>query len=256
MYVVAIVAPEGAADPLGDALATITGRARYEMRTRLRVLGRWPGVLDTYAEEGRAEAVRAAAVDLGCTAWVLPGELVSHRVQARRFSLQGAVLQVVVDAEQVLDIDVASVQMLLAGNRYGVKTDHNVERPARPASFLSATMAIPTASNASAVIRRSETREGFVHLYAAGHPTVVFGEATLQYAALALGRLEPTRRANFDRVSQGLRRLCARATWDDRLLQRLVQARLLGPTLRPERYLDHAIALLTRRLGAGTTPYR
>ncbi len=253
MFVVAIVPPRAPSPGLADALATVTGRSQYELRTRLKVLGQWPGVLDTYAEQERAEALRAAADELGCTAWVMPAQPDPNRTLVRRFSLRADVLTVVGEGDRAVDIDVPDVQMLLAGNRYGVTTDNIVERAPRPSAFFSPALAIPAAANAKAVMRRSEHREAFLHLYARGQPTQVFTESGLQYAAVELGALQPTRRANFDRVVDYLRRTCAHSTWDDRLLQRRFQARLLGPTLRPERYLDQAIALLTRRVASGGT---
>lgn len=45
-----------------------------------------------------------------------------------------------------------------------------------------------------------------------------------------------------------VRRLAAQARYDDRLLQRAGQARMLGPALNPESHLDLACEILARTL--------
>ena len=53
-----------------------------------------------------------------------------------------------------------------------------------------------------------------------------------------------TRELNFAYLISELRRFCPGAKYDDRLLNRVGQVRLLGPTLNPETNLDLAIDIL------------
>jgi hypothetical protein len=57
-----------------------------------------------------------------------------------------------------------------------------------------------------------------------------------------------SRELNFAYLKSELRRLCPEAVYDDRLLNRLGQVRLLGPALNPESSLDLAFEILARSL--------
>jgi hypothetical protein len=60
-----------------------------------------------------------------------------------------------------------------------------------------------------------------------------------------------SRELNFAYLKSELRRLCPAAGYDDRLLHRLGQVRVLGPALNPESSLDLAFDILARSLRRG-----
>lgn len=256
MHLVAFNPPASPDASLPAALAERTGMSLYDTKSRLRVLAGWPGILGHYGEEGLAEAIAAAVRGLGLTAWVMPGAPHELRSTVRRFSLSGGMMSAIADGGVRHEVELSSIHLGIAGQRYAVRNEATVDRGGPKATVIGAAFGFPTASSPTVSQRRTETREGFVHLYAVGHPTLVFSEPSVQYAAVQAGIVEPTRRANFTRVMRQLQSVCTRATWDERLWQRRVQARLLGPVLPPERHLDVAIALLSRQLGAADDPYR
>ena len=94
---------------------------------------------------------------------------------------------------------------------------------------------------------RTDVREGFIYLYPGKLRPLVFLESELLYDSLGPA-LRPTRAANFAFVLEELRRRRPGAVYDDRLLSKAGQARLLGPMFEPERHLDIAISLLSRSL--------
>jgi hypothetical protein len=57
-----------------------------------------------------------------------------------------------------------------------------------------------------------------------------------------------SRELNFTYLISELRRLSPGAAYDDRLLKRVGQTRLLGPALNPETNLDLAAEILARSL--------
>lgn len=63
-------------------------------------------------------------------------------------------------------------------------------------------------------------------------------------------RRQPSRAANFAVLVAELRRRCPAAVYDERLLTRAGQARVLGPALSPGEHRDVAITLLVRVLRA------
>ncbi|HMK48899.1 MAG TPA: hypothetical protein VK435_02510, partial [Thermodesulfovibrionales bacterium] len=94
----------------------------------------------------------------------------------------------------------------------------------------------------------TEVREEFLHLYYSESATpLVFIESSLQYDSLG-SSIQPSRNANFAFLLSELRRRCAKAVYDDRLVNKAGQSRLLGPRFDPERHLDLAITLLSRSL--------
>lgn len=256
MHVVAIEPSRVTSDATAAALANILGVAPYETRTRLRVLGDWPGVLVTYADEGHAQAVVAALARIGLRGWCTSGQTRELRDTGRSCEPTARTLIITGDGGRRHEVPLATVRLLLAGQRFGTHTESTLERTSSPRSLLGAAMGLPTAAALRAATFTTDTVERFVHVYADGHPVLVLTESSLRYAAQRDGVMDPTRRANFSRVVRHLKAACEQATWDQRLQRRLAQSRVLGPTLRPERHLDVAIDLLTRDLRVRQDPYR
>ena len=96
----------------------------------------------------------------------------------------------------------------------------------------------------------SEERENILYLYAADRPPVVFSQSGMTYDGFGAA-MKLSRELNFACLKSELRRLCPAAGYDDRLLNRLGQARLLGPAQNPETNLDLAFDILARTLRRG-----
>jgi len=255
VHLVAIAPRPDCGQDVADELARLTGLSIYEARTRLRVLGGGPGVLATFGEKDHAVAVADAAQRLGLPAWVVRGQPGETRRVVRRFVIRGGHLTVVVEDGQTLTAQTSHVRLLLAGLRYSLHTEWSHERSKPDGAMARAAIGFRVGGT-TPVRSRAETRESFVLLYSPGMPTLVFAVGSLQYHAPDRRPLAATRTANFAIVVRQLREACTAARWDDRLQQRGEQARMLGPTLRPERNLDVAIALLNRDIGRERDPYR
>ena len=78
-------------------------------------------------------------------------------------------------------------------------------------------------------------------------------ESALTYESFG-PRRQPTRAANFAALLAELRRRCTAAVFDERLLTRAGQARVLGPALPPDEHLDVAVTLLERVLPKPARP--
>jgi hypothetical protein len=244
-----------------DALCAASGLAPYEARSRVRVLDRWPGVLASVADLPRAIEMEARLRHAKFDAWTMPGMSGASVFVARRFSIVGDVLTVGSAAGDTLQIATASSRMLLAATDFRIDIDQVLEHEpgASTVGALAARafLGLPNrASIARPVERKRERRERFVRLFAPGVPQVEFRASALQYAALDDIPVAPTRVENFARAMQRLRTAVAGVPWDDRLLTRSAQIRVLGPGLPPQRHLDLAIALLTRDVGGPANPYR
>ena len=93
----------------------------------------------------------------------------------------------------------------------------------------------------------TEERENILSLYARERPPVVFSQSNMSYEGFG-AEMKLSRELNFSYLKSELLRLCPGVAHDDRLLSRLCQVRLLGPTLNPETNLDLAFDILARTL--------
>ncbi|MEM9455753.1 MAG: hypothetical protein AAGF11_16350 [Myxococcota bacterium] len=231
------------------ARAEAVGVTFYELRARLRVLDGWPGVLGTYAGARPAGSVAAALRREGIAAWVLGAALTEPRTVVRRFWLRGGRLVVEADGGGSFELHASDVRMLVHGVQMSEDRTFVLSRPVHaPALRVASGGVVPQS-------RTRSTRESFVELYAPGCPILSFRAASLRYAALSDGVVEPTRVANFQRVVHTLRTGCPAATYDARLRGRIEQMRVLGPSLRPELHLSLAVALVAGRR-PDPSPYR
>lgn len=232
-------------------LARAAAVTPYELGMRLRVLDGAPGVLATFAGRAPAEATAAALRAGGVQAWVLPGLVEHPTALVRRFSLEDGRLRVELDGRGELELPVGDVRMLLHCVHYrDAPTPRSV-----PLRFNAGSWAMPMLGLTVVQPAPRPSPEPFVYAFAPGTPTLAFHAAKLQYGALQEA-IAPTRAVNFRRVVQRLRQGCPDARYDDRLRRLPAQTRLLGPTLRPERYLELAIALVVGGRVAPRSPYR
>jgi hypothetical protein len=87
-----------------------------------------------------------------------------------------------------------------------------------------------------------------LYLYAQGkQQPVIFSQNKVAYDGLGPA-MKVSQEQNFTYLINELHQLSTRAIYDDRLLKRITQNRLLGPTLNPETNLDIAIEILVQYL--------
>jgi hypothetical protein len=80
---------------------------------------------------------------------------------------------------------------------------------------------------------------------------VVFSQDDITYDGFGEA-MKISRELNFAYLISELHRLCPGAAYNDRLLKRIGQVRLLGPTLNPETNIDLAVEILVRSLRSST----
>jgi hypothetical protein len=254
LTVLAIYNLKGNEALLARQLATVLGKTVYETSSRVRAPGGGPSVIASFAEPGpageTADLLRARGFD---TLLVDEGDLEAdgRRFVVRDFEL-GPEHMRVASRDSQMEVPWGAIELMLRG----VQITRRRRAPApgsgttRKFSFTRAALSggllltkpVPAARPAAV-----DEREGFLHLYGAGLPPLVWRENELRFQALG-EKLQPSRLANFGAVVGELRRRCARAAWDERLATAAGQAQLLGPALSPDQYLDVAITLLAGAL--------
>ena len=199
---------EGIARALSEALETTF----YDALVRVRVPGKGPLIVAAYKEKNtaleRAEKLGAA----GFRTLVLGHDEVETdemRIIIRKFFFGDSELEVEARTGNTVRIEYALIDMIIRGTR---------------------------------IVQNTETETVKDRKFDVGRTILSGGLDSLGPA------LQLTRAANFAFVLAELRRRCPRAVYDDRLVSKAGQSRLLGSMFEPERHLDIAVSLLSRSL--------
>ena len=252
MYIVAIddlgEDREGIARALSGALGTIF----YDALIRVRVPGKGPLIVAAYAEKNIAlekmEKLRAA----GFRTLVLGQDEVETDGQStivRKFLFGDGELEIEARTGDAVRIEYDLIDTIIRGTRIVQTTETETVKEQKFAAGRAILTGGLMITKSVKVTQQSgtEVREGFIYLYPGNRRPLVILESALLYDSLGPA-LQPTRAANFVFVLEELKRRCPGAVYDDRLLNKAGQARLLGPMFEPERHPDIAISLLSRSL--------
>lgn len=239
-------------EALTKPLAQALGKTLYEATARLRGPGTGPLVVATFMDAGAAETAAARLKDAGFASLVVSSEDLrreGERFAVRRFDFADDVLRLESSQAQGLALPYGDIELILRG----ISSTVHSEKESFKEKKLDMGMAIATGglkfSKTEKKTREviTEEREGFIHLYAGGHPVLLLRESALSYDSLGPAR-QPTRAANFSRVEAELRKRCPAAVYDNRLLNRMEQVQLLGSSLDPQSHMHIATAVLAKSL--------
>jgi hypothetical protein len=260
MHVVALQFDKDAGDALAVRLAAVLGRTLLEARGRVSEPEGGPAVLATFGAPGPAVEYAEELRSRGFEVLVLPlneVETDEQRLVVRSFELGPGALRVRSRQGKTVEVPWREVRLLLRGivrvqNKRTQMTQQR-ELSLGRAVLTGGLMVTKTVKSSKKDVLTEN--EGFLHLYAPSAPPLVFPQSDLDYSGLTgLGPgLEPSVAANFARLTAALRAACPEARYDERLATPQGQARLLGPSLPPERHLDLAVTLLARALLAPRT---
>jgi hypothetical protein len=252
MHIVAVHNLPDNRESLAAGLAEVLRITSYEALSRLRVSGKGPFVIAAYAENKPARQVSHKLREVGFETVLLSEEEMAsggEPSEIRTFRLEDSTLKVQSRKEESLGVDYRHINLMIRGmgitSGTGTETMRERKFSLGRAVLTSGLMMTKTTKTTQQNI--TETRQGFLHVYAQGHAPLVFREGALGYNSLG-PKMQPSRAANFDLLIAELRRLCPGAVYDDRLMSKAGQAQLLGPSLNSPEYLDIAISLLSKVL--------
>ena len=255
MHVVAIYSLGQDRETHAAALASALGITMYETLSRLRSPGNGPFTIGVFADQERATQIGEKLRSAGFSAAVLTeAEIIAERnpLIARKFDLSENELAVGIETGESLSVSFQNIRLILRGTGIvrgtATETVKNRSLSLGRAVMSSGLMITKTTKTVQEVA--TEEREAFFNLYEGDNPVIVFRENALIYDSLGPA-LQPSRALNFAYLLAELRRRCANAHYDERLLTRPAQVALLGPTLSPEEHLSAATALLAKTLSLG-----
>ncbi|NOZ67965.1 MAG: hypothetical protein GXP46_01645 [Deferribacteres bacterium] len=238
-------------DKMDDAAAVLGGivdLTAYEAASRLRVSRGVPVVVAVYPDPSTAEDAAGRLESAGFVTVVLKDDGIESEDQrfiVRKFSFEDTRLSVESRDGDKMSVDYGRFDFMLRGTCITRSARTRVEK-GRKFSLGRAVISgglVMSRSTKRHHVDTSESREGFVHLYA-DDLIMVFRESSLVYSSLG-SLMKPARPANFAVVVDELRRRCRNVSFSDSLLARSAQAQILGPLFSPEEDLDIAISLVT-----------
>jgi hypothetical protein len=249
MHLVVIHGWQEAGPELVQSLAAALGVTAFEVRPRL--MGGGPSVVGRFADEQQAVRLAGTLRLSGVAAFVLDSDEARSRGRhvVRRFTLDSGTLAVETVGGETVRTPLGSVRLLLPAIGISVQTE-SVTVTERKLS-LGKTILSGGIPMTKTVTRQEEVqteeRERMLFVVAADLPLLVFRQDGMSYDGFGPA-MKLSRELNFSHLLAELRRLCPGARFDDRLLQRAGQVRVLGPAVDPDANLDLAAAILSRCL--------
>ncbi len=242
---------EGTADMV-QILAQLLRVTPFEAGQRL--IGGGPAIVAGFAESGPARSLAVALQEKGIPAFVMDAESVrsaASRLVVRRFELCERVLILDGVNGKRAEIPYAEIDVLLPA--VGITTSSETRTLVERKFSLGQTIISGGIPMSKKVERKEEVkteeRRKLLYLYAGNRPPALLSQDGMSYEGFGAA-MRHSRELNFNYLTSELRRLAVGAVYDERLLNRVAQVRLLGPGRDPETHLDLAAEILARTLRA------
>jgi hypothetical protein len=254
MFVVAIYGWREETPEMAQALAGALGIIVFEARQRL--IGGGPSVVAGFADQQQARVLAEKVDRVGIKALIVDAAAVRLRscfFIVRRFKFEDRVLIIEAHDGQQETLPYAEMELILTGTSVvgSSETKTIVEKKFSMGKTLLAG-GIPMTKK---VKRQEEVFSGeseqILYLYTHDRPTAVFSLNGMNYDGFG-AEMKLSRKLNFSHLISQLHLHAPGAAFDDRLLNRNSQVRLLGSALGREASLDLAAEILARCLLAST----
>lgn len=250
MFVVAIYGWQEETPDLAQALADALGIMVFEARQRL--IGGGPSVVASFADHQQARELAEKVNRGGIKTMVFDASAVRFRdgfFIVRRFDFEDRVLKIETPNGQKERLPFAEMDLILTGTSVVVysETKTVVEKKFSMGKTLLAGGIPMTKKVERQEELSSEESEQVLYLYANDRPTAIFSLNGMSYDGFG-AEMKLSRKLNFSHLISQLRMHAPGAAFDDRLLSRVSQVRLLGPAQGREASLDLAAEILARSL--------
>ncbi len=248
MHVVVINRWKEETPELVQSLAGVLGITAFEARPRM--IGAGPAVVASFADREMARTVAKKLEQSGFSTLIIDAMAVRSRASnfiVRRFQFTKMSLLIEMSNGQQEEIPYEEIDLLLQGT--SIAGTSELKTVTERKLSIGKTLLSGGIPMTSTVERQeeitTEERGKVLYLYAGTRPPVVFRQNGVTYNGFGAA-MKLSRELNFAYLVSELRRLCPAAGHDDRLLTRVGQVRLLGPTLNPETNLDLAAEILAQ----------
>ncbi|MBJ6802680.1 hypothetical protein [Geomonas propionica] len=250
MFVVAIYGWQEETPELVQELAGALGIMTFEARQRL--IGGGPSVVASFADHQQARALAEKVSRGGIKALIADATAVRMRsgfLIVRRFRFEGRMLNIETHNGQQETFPYADMELLITGTSVvGFSETKTIVEKKFSLGKTLLTGGIPMTSKVERQEEvSSEESEQVLYLYANDRPTTIFSLNGMNYDGFG-AEMKLSRKLNFSHLISQLRLHAFGAAFDDRLLNKINQVRLLGPAQGREASLDLAAEILARCL--------
>lgn len=251
MHVVVINNWKKDTSELMQEIAIALGITAYEVHQRM--LCGSPTVLASFADPQQAVLLVKKLNPLGISTMVVDAIEVRGRIGSilvRNFKLNESSLYIETSDNRSAEIPYEKIDVLLPATNTVTfsKTKTTTETKLSLGKTL-LTGGIPRFNKVTHQQEvTSEDTKKVLYLYISKRrEPIVFSQDGVTYEGLGEA-MKLSRGMNFTYLISELHRLSSGAAYDDRLLKRIGQVRLLGPTINPDTNMDIAIEILVRSL--------
>lgn len=247
MHAVIIHALTGDPSTNASLLAQALGVTAYEARSRVQIQDGGPSIVATFPDEPQAQALAARLREVDMKVLVCEPSLGDHvsSFAVRTFEITDASFIASNREGERRQVEWESFQFLLRGSSIAQETTRTtVEKKKFSAGLAIATGGMMMRKKTKTEqVSRSTNTENFIVAYSRAHGPLSLRESSIDFTSLG-AKMQPSRMANFNYLTQELRKRASSAIFDDRLLRRAVQQQILGPSLDADEHLDFALALI------------
>ena len=250
MHVVAIHGWREETPELVQSLAGALGIVAFEARQRL--IGGGPSVVASFADPLQAGVLEKKLGQYGFKALIVDASAVRKRIGflvVRRFQLNEWSLRIEAFDGQQAEISVDGIDLLLpamSSVSYSESKTVSERRFSLGKTLLSGGIPMTKKVERQEEVSVQESRK-LLYVYAANRGPLLFSQDGISYDGFGAA-MKLSQEQNFTYLISELRRLSPKAVYDDRLLTRVGQIRLLGPTQSLESSLDLAAEIIARSL--------
>jgi hypothetical protein len=255
MHIVVINCWREETEESAQAISRALGITVFEVRQRM-ICGS-PAVISSFADPQQALILVKKLNQIGIATMVVDATEVRSRagnIIVRRFELNESSLRLETDDRQRAEIPYGKIDLLLPCTSI-VKYSETKTVTERKFSLGKTILAGGIPMSKKVEHQKDMTTEKYrkvLYLYVGRRQQpVVFSQDGMAYDGLGAA-MKISRELNFTYLMNELHRLSPGAAYDDRLLKRIGQVRLLGSTLNPETNLDLAVEILARTLRPST----
>ena len=254
MFVVAIYGWREETPEMVQALAGALGIIAFEARQRL--IGGGPSVVASFADQQQAKVVVGKVGRVGIKALIIDTAAVRLRscyFIVHRFKFEDHALKIENHNGQQETLPYAEMGLILTGISVGSSSETKtiVEKKFSMGKTLLAGGIPMTKKVKRQEEVSSEESDQILYLYTHDRPTAVFSLNNMNYDGFD-AEMKLSRKLNFSHLVSQLRLYAPGAVFDDRLLNRSGQVRLLGSAQGREASLDLATEILAQCLLASS----
>lgn len=249
MHVVVINRWQEEQGALVQTLAEAMGVTAFEARQR--VAGGGPAVVAILGDVNQALHLSAKLKSAGIPALVMDASAIrsGRFLMVRRFVPGERAIRVEAVDGRTRDIPYRDMKLLLPAistTAYSETKTVTERKLSIGKTVLAGGLPVSKKVERQEVVTTEETRK-VLYLYAGDGPPVLFSRDGMTYDGFGSG-MKHSRELNFAFLISELRRLAPQAVYDDRLLNRGGQVRLLGPAQYLENHLELAAEILAQAL--------